>query len=106
MGPRLGKQQKTTREQKDKRAPSVESREDGDRAEVRVNLHTWSPKLEVDGVTIPYTASVREYNRGRAGYIAEALEQPVLLPRDMEAYRRFSQPELFLSLKRDLAMVK
>ena len=61
--------------------------------------------MELDGVAIPYTASVREYNRGRVGYIAEALEQPVLLPRDMEAYRRFSQPELFLSLKRDLAMV-
>ena len=71
----------------------------------RSNPHTWSLKLEVDGVAIPYTASVREYNRGRAGYIAEALEQPVLLPRDMEAYRRFSQPELFLSLKKDLAMV-
>ena len=72
---------------------------------MRVNPRTWSPKLEVDWVAIPYTASVREYNRGRAGYIAEALEQPVLLPQDMEAYRRFSQPELFLSLKRDLTMV-
>ena len=30
----------------------------------------------------------------------------MLLPRDMEAYGRFSQPELFLSLKRDLAMVR
>ena len=73
---------------------------------MRVNPRTWNPKLEVDGVAILYTASVREYNRGRAGYIAETLEQLVLLPRDMEAYRRFSQPELFLSLKRDLAMVK
>ena len=72
---------------------------------MRVPPRIWSPKLEVDGVVIPYTASVREYNRGRVGYIAEALEQPILLPWDMEAYRRFSQPELFLSLKRDLAMV-
>ena len=103
--PRPGKQQKTTRGQKNKRASSVESREKENRAEVRVHPRTWSPKLEVDGVAIPYTASVREYKRGRAGYIAEALEQPILLPRDMEAYRRFSQPELFLSLKRDLAMV-
>ena len=31
VGPRPGKQQKTTWEQRDKRAPSVESREDGDR---------------------------------------------------------------------------
>ena len=77
-----------------------------ERAEVRMPPRTWSPQLEVDGAAIPYNASIREYNRGQAGYIAEALEQPVLLPRDMEAYRRFSQPKLFLSLKRDLAMVK
>ena len=89
MGSRPGKQQKTTREQRNKRAPSIESREEGDRAKVHVNPRTWSPKLKVDGVAIPYTASVREYNKGRAGYIAEALEQPVLVPRDMEAYRRF-----------------
>ena len=105
MVPHPVKQQKTTRGQKNKRAFSVESREEENRAEVRVNPRTWSPKLEVDSVAIPYTASVREYNRGRVGYIAKALEQPVLLPRDMEAYRRFSKPEIFLSLKRDLAMV-
>ena len=62
--PRLDKQQKTTQEQKNKRAFSVESREEENRAEVRVNPRTWSSKLEVDGVVIPYTASVREYNRG------------------------------------------
>ncbi|XP_030939928.1 uncharacterized protein LOC115964824 [Quercus lobata] len=105
MVPRQGKQQKTTRGQKNKRASSMESRDEENRAEVGAQPRTWGPKLELDGVAIPYTASVREYNRGRAGYIAEALEQPVLLPRDMEAYKRFSQPELFLSLKRDLAMI-
>ena len=105
VGTHPGKQSKTTREQKNKRAPSVESQDEENWAEVCVNPRAWSPKLEVDGVTIPYTTSVQEYNRGRVGYIAEALEQPVLLPRDMEAYRRFSQPELFLSLKRDLAIV-
>ena len=42
---------------------------------------------------------------GHTGHVAEALEQPLLLPKDMEAYRNFSQPELFLSLKKDLAMV-
>ena len=84
------KQQKTTWGQRSKRANSVESRDEENRAEVRVNPHVWSPKIELDGVAIPYTASVREYNRGRAGYIAEALEQLVLLPQDMEDYRRFS----------------
>ena len=83
----------------------MESRDEGSRAEVRGTPRTWCPKLELEGVAIPYNASVREYNRGRAGYVADALEQLLFLPRDMEAYRRFSQPKIFLSLKRDLAMV-
>ena len=72
---------------------------------MRITPRTWSPRLEVDGAPIPETASVREFQRGRAGYIAEALEQPLLLPKDMDAYIRFTQNDLFLSLKRDLAMV-
>ena len=44
-------------------------------------------------------------SRGHSNYVAEAFEQPLLLPKDMDAYRRFKQPDLFLSLKRDLAMV-
>ena len=40
-----------------------------------------------------------------SGYIAETLEQPLLLLKDMDRYRRFSQNDLFLSLKRDLTMV-
>ena len=65
----------------------------------------WSPKLELDSVPLTWDTSVRNYQRGQAGHIAEALEQPLLLPRDMEAYRRFGQQELFLSIKRGLAMV-
>ena len=99
------KQQKTARASRSRRGNSSESRDEESLADVRVTPRVWSPKLELDGVAIPYNASIREYNRGRAGYVAEALEQPLLLPRDMEAYRRFSQPEIFLSLKRDLAMV-
>ena len=72
---------------------------------MRRPTHTWSPKLEVDGVSIAYDASFRHYRGGHAGLVAEALEQPLLLPKDMEAYRTFSHLELFLSLKRDLAMV-
>ena len=74
-------------------------------AHVRHTSRTWSPKLELDGVPIAWDTSFRNYQGGQAGHIAKALEQPFLLPRDMEAYRRFNQQELFLSLKRDLAMV-
>ena len=54
---------------------------------------------------IVYDATLRHYCGGHAGLVAEALEQPLFLPQDMEAYRTFNHLELFLSLKRDLAMV-
>ena len=66
---------------------------------------TWSPVLEVDGMPIAYDATLRNYRGGHVGLEAEALEQPLLLLKDMEAYRSFNHPELFLSFKRDLAMV-
>ena len=59
----------------------------------------------MDGAPIPWGASVWEFQKGRAGYIAEALEHPLLLPKDIDTYRRFTQNDLFLSLKKDLAMV-
>ena len=59
----------------------------------------------MDGVLIAWDSSIRYYCGGHAGHVVEALEQPLLLPKDMEDYRNFSQPELFLSLKRDLTMV-
>ena len=68
------KHQKETREPRDKRAPSVESHDEQGRAEMRVTQHTWSPQLEVDRAPIPWNASFREYQRGRVGYIVEALE--------------------------------
>ena len=54
---------------------------------------------------IAWDTSIRHYRGGHASHVAEALEQPFLLPKDIEAYRNFNHPELFLSLKRDLAMV-
>ena len=50
----------------------------------------WSPKLEVNGVPIARDSSIRHYHEGHAGHVAEILEQPFLLPKDMEAYRNFS----------------
>ena len=37
--------------------------------------------------------------------MAEALERLLLLPKDMDALKHMRQPDLFLSLKRDLALV-
>ena len=83
----------------------MENRKGPPMAQVRRPTCTWSPVLEVDGMPIPLDATLRHYRGGHAGLMAEVLEQPLLLLQDMEAYSTFNYPELFLSLKRDLAMV-
>lgn len=106
MGPWKGmKQQKVVPDARDKRSQFVDRREEQSRADMRMTQRTWSPRLEVDESPVPWNASVQEFQRGRMGYIAEALEQPLLLPKDMDAYRRFTQNDFFLFLNRDLAMV-
>ena len=59
----------------------------------------------MDGAAIPWNASIWDYQRGHSAYVVEALEQPLLLPKDVDAARKLKQHELFMSLKRDLAMV-
>jgi len=59
----------------------------------------------VDEAAIPWNASVKEFQRGHSTHIVEALEQPLLLPKDMDAVRKIRQQDLFMSLKRDLAMI-
>ena len=106
VGPSKGsKQQRQSQDQRSRRSGSIDSREEPLVGQVRRPTRIWSPKLEVDGVPIAWDSSLRHYHGGHAGHVAEALEQPLLLPKDMESYRSFTQPELFLSLKRDLAMV-
>ena len=83
----------------------MDSREEQPAGQVRWLPQTWSPVLEVDGAPIAMDASLRHFRGGHASRMAEALQQPLLLPADMAAYKSFSHPDLFLSLKRDLAMV-
>ena len=66
---------------------------------------TWAPRLELDDAPISWDTSVRSFQGRHSGYVAETLEQPLLLPRDMDAIRHLKQPDLFRFLKRDLAMV-
>ena len=63
----------------------MDSREEPSVAQVRRVTRTWLPKLEVDGVPITYDATLRHYRGGHAGLVAEALEQPLLFPKGMEA---------------------
>ena len=83
----------------------MDSREEQPVAQIRRSPRTLSPVLEVDGAPIAMDASLRHFRGGHAGRMADALQQPLLLPLVMAAYRSFNHPNLFLSLKRDLAVV-
>lgn len=96
------KKGKETKEPQEKRTRSTDSR---DEAAILREQRTWSPRIELDGAPIPWDATLWESQRGQASFLAEALQQPLLLPRDMEGLRKTRQLELFMSLKRDMAMV-
>ena len=59
----------------------------------------------VDGAPLLVDASIRDFQGGKAGYIANAVEQALLLPADMVELWSMRRHEVFLSLKRYLAMV-
>ena len=80
----------------------MDRREDPSGAKVHPQHRTWAPRLEIDGAAIPWNTSIREFQRGHSAYIIEVLEQPLLLPKAMEALRLIRQPDLFMSLKRAL----
>ena len=70
MSPSKGsKQPRQSQDQRNRRSSSVDSREELPVAQVRRPTHTWSPKLEVDGVPIAWDASLRHYRGGHAGHV-------------------------------------
>ena len=78
------KQQKTA---KDKWASSVDSEEETSMAEVHQQQRIWAPQLELVGAAISWNSPIREFQRGHSSYIIEALKQPLILPKDMDALR-------------------
>ena len=66
----------------------------------------WNPTLKLDEAPLPLDSSIRDFQQGKVGYVANALEQPLLLPQDMADLKTLKKHEVFLTLKRDLAMVR
>ena len=85
MPPQRGVKQQKTKDPRDKRSKSVESRDD---VKVCRPQRTWALVIEMDGTLIPYNSTIRESSQGHSMYLAQALEQPLLLPKDMDALRQ------------------
>ena len=58
----------------------MNNREEAPVAQARRSPRTWSPVLEVNGMPIAFDATLRHYRGGHADLMAEALQQPLLLP--------------------------
>ena len=60
----------------------------------------------LDGAPFPTNASIRDFAKGRDGYVANSEEQALLLLMDMAELRNLKRHTVFLSLKRELVLVK
>ena len=65
----------------------------------------WHPALMLDRTPLLATAPIRDFQGGTASYVADAVEQALLLPKDVAELRSIRRHEVFLSFKRYLAMV-
>ena len=73
--------------------------------EHQVATPAWTPPLELDRAPLSSDVSIRDFQGGTAGNVANAVEQSLLLPKDMADLKSMRKHEIFLVLKRDLAMV-
>ena len=75
------------------------------RGDQQTKVPAWTPSLVLDKAPLPSDASIKDFQQSKAGYVANAVEQALLLPTDMANLRSMRKYEVFLNLKRDLAMV-
>ena len=65
----------------------------------------WLPAPMLGGEPLMDDASIRDFNGGIGCHVASALEQTLLLPKDMVELRGLKKNEVFLNAKRYLGMV-
>ena len=65
----------------------------------------WLPAPMLGGKPLIDDASIRNYNGGIGYHVASALEETLLLPKDMVELRGLRKNEVFLQAKRCLGMV-
>ena len=68
-------------------------------------LQAWLPAPMLGGEPLMDDASIRDFNGGIGCHVASALEQNLLLPKDMVELRGLRKNEVFLNAKRYLGMV-
>ena len=57
------------------------------RVDYRTAAPIWALRMELDGAPLLNDASIRDFQRGIAGYVVDEMEQSLLLPKDMADLR-------------------
>ena len=97
---------KPQRGAKQPKVTQTRSANEGERkGDHRAAALAWAPCMKLDGAPLLSDASIPDFQQGTAGYVANAMEQSLLLPKDMADLKSMRQHKVFLGLKRDLAMV-
>ena len=65
----------------------------------------WLPAPMLDGEPLREDASLRDFNGGIVCHIASAMEEALLLPKDMSELQNIRKNEVFLNCKRYLGIV-
>ena len=102
------KQTLPPREDKVQRAPKqakVRQKGDEKRSNPQMGPTAWLLTPMLDGEPLLADASIRNFQEGKGGDVADAVEQALLLPGDMAELRGMRRHEVFLSLKRYISMV-
>ena len=71
----------------------------------QIEPRAWLPAPLPRGEPLTDDASIRDYNGGIGCQVASALEETLLLPKDMVELRVLRRNEVFLQAKRCLGMV-
>lgn len=75
-------------------------------SERRTRIPNWNPPFVLDAATLPIDSSICNFENERAGSVANSVKQTLRLPQDMAELCNLKKHEMFLSLKRDLALVQ
>ena len=66
----------------------------------------WLPAPMLGGEPLTDDAAIRDYNEGIGCHVVSALEETLLLPKDMVELRGLRRNKVFLQAKRCLGMVR
>ena len=69
------------------------------------NPQAWLPAPMLGDEPLRDDASLMDFNRGIGCHVASAVEEALLLPKDMSELRNIRKNEVFLNCKRYLGMV-